>query len=236
MSVIQGNSGVFLVRFGNGLAATNTVLVAAIDATHPLGIVAGTDVAVSIEGGTFVANNPQIQLQGGVHVNNEPLVLEGQGSNVEPTVQTFTVGGDTTGAYTLNFNGASTPISPNPGSINYGSTAAEIQAALQKLGTVGAAGGQVTVQEIGVSPGLNDQQSLVFDNTWTGGTFRLQFGPTPTDPNIYLTPTITYDPNNYLNTAAPSPLPSIPCRTSAAPSDKSMSWAASTASAAKPSR
>ncbi|HZZ82541.1 MAG TPA: autotransporter-associated beta strand repeat-containing protein, partial [Gemmataceae bacterium] len=202
VSVIQGNAGIFLVRFNNGLANTSTVLVAAIDTTHPLGIVAGTTIVAGIEGGTEVANNAQIQLEGGIHVNNEPLVLQGQGSNLEPTVQTFTVGGDTTGSYQLNFNGASTPISPNPGSINYDSTAAEIQAALQNLPTVGGAGGQVRVIQTDVSPGLSDQQTITFNNSWSGGTFQLQFGPTPSDPNVYVTPAISYDASSYFNTAA----------------------------------
>ena len=195
VSVDQGDPGEFLVNFYGAAAASGKVISPSIDTTHPAGIVSGTTIEADIFGGTEVANNAQLQMQGGITVANEALVIQGTGSNLEPTVQTYTIGGNTTGTYSLSFNGATAS------GISYASTAAQIQAALQTLATVGGAGGQVTVEETGISGGLTDQQQLSIDSTFADmSTFQLQFGPTATDPNIYTTPDITYDANSYLNT------------------------------------
>ncbi len=198
VAVTQANPGVFLIAFSGTPASSGTILSPSIDtvASGASGAVTGTTIVAGTEGGTEVADNAQIQLQGGITVNNEPLVVQGQGSNREPTVQTFTVGGNNAGNYSATFNGQTYS------GINYSDSAAQIQADLQGLSSVGGAGGQVSVTETSISGGNNDQQQLVINSTVTNQTtFQLTFGPTAYDPNIYTTGNITYDAADFNVTA-----------------------------------
>ena len=55
-----------------------------------------------------------------------------------------------------------------------------------------------------MSGGLTDEQTIVFDSSWEnfGGSFKLQFGPTPSNPNVYTTPSINYTAGNPSANAA----------------------------------
>lgn len=200
--VTQANPDVLLVTFSGSAAtaaANGDTISPSIDAgaSGMAGDVSGTTIVANIEGGADVADNAQIQLQGGITVNNVPLVIQGQGSNNEPTVQAFTVGGQSTGTYSLNFNGQTAS------GITYSASAAQIQADLQGLSSVGGAGGQVYVTQTGISPGVNDQQQLTINSSVANNaTFQLSFGPTAYDSNVYTTtPPITYDANSAAQTA-----------------------------------
>ena len=110
-------------------------------------------------------------------------------------MQTFTVGGGNTGTYSLAFNGQTAA------GINYSDNAAQIQADLQGLSSIGGAGGQVSVTETSISGGANDQQQIVISSTVADqATFQLTFGPTAFDPNIYTTGNIVYDKADYIAT------------------------------------
>ncbi len=192
VTVIQENPGIFLVTFYGALANTQTLISASITS----GGVTGTAIAAGFEGGTEVANGGQLQLQGGITVGDEPLTIQGSGSNLEPTEQTYIVSTTTTGAfsgtYNLNFNGAPTAQLP------YNATAAQIQAALQNLATVENVGGQVSVNLLSVSNGRNDAQTLFVPGTATAATnFGLTFGPTTYDPTARSTGNIFTLANPY---------------------------------------
>ncbi len=197
VTVIQENPGVFLVTFYGSLANTQTLISPSIFS----GGVTGTAIAAGFEGGTEVANSAQLQLQDSIDIADEPLTIQGSGSNLEPTEQIYTVGTTTTGAfagtYSLNFNGAPTAALP------YNATAAQIQAALQNLPTVGAVGGQVSVNLLSISRGNNDTQTLFVPGTATAATnFGLTFGPTTYDATARSTGNIftvanPYNPADY---------------------------------------
>jgi large repetitive protein len=264
--VIQENPGVFLVTFPNAPLSGSTDL---ISPTIVSGTgVTGTTIVAGLWGGTEVANNSQLQLQGGITVAGEPLTLQGSGGNLEPTEQTFTVGTSTTsggfsGAYTLNFNNAAaltlvgnttinsatvtglsstaqlavgmqvsgsgipagtTILAINSASsitlsanatatgsptltftiqLAYNASAAQIQAYLQSLSTVGNQGGQISVNVQSVNPGANDTQSFFVPNAATSATnFGLSFGSgiANNTGNIFSV-TNPYSPTNYFSNA-----------------------------------
>ena len=95
VTVTEENPGIFLVTFPNApLASTQTLISPSISSG-----LAATSIAAGFEGGTEVADGAQIQLQGGITVANEPLTIDGNGSNLEPTEQTYVVSTTTTGAF-----------------------------------------------------------------------------------------------------------------------------------------
>ncbi len=108
-------------------------------------------------GATYVFNGAQLQMAGNVTVANEPLVVQGTGSNLEPTEQTITLGGATTGNFSLTFNGKTTTAS-----LAVGATAAQVAEAFN---------GVSAVQTVTVSG--------------TAGTFTLGFGSQTTGSLAY---------------------------------------------------
>ncbi|MSQ93232.1 MAG: hypothetical protein EXR98_01605 [Gemmataceae bacterium] len=195
VSVIQANPGVFLITFTGGLATTTTLVRAQV--TGGFGIA-----AVGMDGGTVVANNSQLQLEGGITVGGEPLVIQGTGNNLETAVQTFTVGSDTvqpTGTFALNFNGAATGTANLP----FYTTAGTLQQALQNLTTINGVGGQVNVHLLSYYAGANETQQINFTDYVNGETYQLYFDPAngPATLGYNLTFPIFYQGNPFLEVA-----------------------------------
>src|SRR5262249_38998389 len=122
---------------------------------------------------------------------------QGSGNTLESAMQSFTVGRTTlvpTGAYSLNFSGADT------GALGAATTAAQLQAALQNLSTIGAAGGQVTVQLANIIAGQNETQQVNSPGFNVGDFYRLYWDPNPADPPLLgfnLTSPIVYQGNPF---------------------------------------
>jgi autotransporter-associated beta strand protein len=197
VTVIQTGPGNFLITFGAALVGTTANINASVS-SGPGSAVAGP------EGGTVVANNAQIQLEGGVTVPGEPLILQGKGSNQESSVETFTVGASTTpptapsGTYTLNFNGVNTTPLP------FNATAQQVQSALQTVLDANFAGAQALVGQTGTSAGTNEEQKFTFIGINPGpfpptDTFQLYFDPAGGAQalNYNLTPPIAYTGNAF---------------------------------------
>jgi autotransporter-associated beta strand protein len=104
----------------------------------------GSDLTLS--GGGNLALAGANSYRGTTFVNQgilEILSSQALGGTGVAEVQTVTMGGSTSGTFTLSFNGALTS------SLSAGATAAQVQAALNALPTIGGAGGSVTVSLAG---------------------------------------------------------------------------------------
>ena len=151
---------------------------------------------------------PSFQLEAGITVGGEPLVVQGQGNNLESAVQTYTVStnnyppNEASGSYSLDFNGAIT--SPIP----FNATAAQVQASLQTLlnTTPADVGGQVIVSQTNSSAGANDIQTFTFpyqfDSADYAWTYTLSFDGYTTAAIAYTGDPVTDQTNvvNALNT------------------------------------
>jgi len=264
VNVVQENTGVVLVTFYGVLANAPTIISPTIVAGTGVN---GTTIVAGLSGGTEVANNAQLQLQGGVTIAGEPLTLQGSGGNLEPSAQTYTVGSSTTagfsGGYTLNFNNAPTLTLTGNTTINspvitglsstanlavgmqvtgsgipagatiiaiqsataitlsanatgtastaltftiqlaYNASAAQIQADLQSLGTVGNQGGQVAVTVQSVNPGALDTQTFFVPGTATTATnFGFTFGGASNATGNIFTAANQYSPTDYFANSA----------------------------------
>ena len=132
-------------------------------------------------GGTIVANNAAIQMQGGITVSGEPLVIQGTGAGPQSEVQSDTLSGAMSGTYTLTFDGQTT------GSLAYGATAGQVQTALAALSSVNGTGGTITVAVTGVTATTDETQvPTTFLNPVAGATqFTLTFNGVTTTPITY---------------------------------------------------
>lgn len=190
-TVLQTNPGIFLVTFGGTLA--NTTLKLSAEVSSGPGVA-----AVSIQGGTHVADTAQLQLEGGISVTGEPLIIQGTGHNFASALQTFTLGTTTLvpgGTFTLNFNGAASDTGP----LAYNASAGQIQAALQNLTTVNNVGGTVLVSVDKVIAGTNEEQRVTFNGFSPGDTYQLYFDPASGAPQLgkNLTAPITFTGNPF---------------------------------------
>ncbi|MBM3994532.1 MAG: hypothetical protein FJ303_10335, partial [Planctomycetes bacterium] len=188
-TVVALNPGNFLVTFGGTLAGTTTLL--AVQITSGLG-----SAGVSSEGGTYIADKAQLQLQGGITVSGEPLLIQGAGNNVASAIQTFTIGSTAvipTGAFSLDFNGSDT------GPLPYNITAGQLQAALQNLSSVKNVAGQVVVNIDTIYAGTNEEQRVLFTGFNVGDTYQLYFDPASGAQQLgyNLTAPITYTGNAF---------------------------------------
>ena len=156
---------VFAITFDGNLAGFNQNQISAAISAGP-GIISSATLTEG-DGGTFVANNAAIQMEGGVTVSGVPLVIQGT-AGPQSEVQSLTLSGAQTGAYTLGFNGQTT------GSLAYNATADQVQTAVQGLSSVGA--GNILVSQTGASGGVNETQELDFTGAAAGLTqFTLTF-------------------------------------------------------------
>lgn len=192
VSVIPASPGVFLVTFSGNLTGNTSQLIVAAITSGPGDVLAG------VQGGTVIADQAQIQMQGGITVSGEPLILQGTGNNLQSAQQSFTTSSTTlvpTGDFTLEFNGDTT------GPLTFDSTASDIQDALQGLPSIGGAGGTVTVNVGNVVDGANEIQRIAFTNFNVGDRYRLYFDPTGATPALgrNLTPLLTYSANPFTN-------------------------------------
>jgi len=220
VSVAPGSAlNSYLVTFQGSLALSNLPQMTAQGIALPNPVV--TTVEDGPEG-TVVNSGGTLQLQGNVTVSTEALTLNGQGFNSygalqnpsgsnngwnnnpiilgsdasfgvgTPEIDTVTVGGSTTGTFSLTFNGQSTLTTSGP--LPYGATAAQVQAALQSLSTVGynniigasptgatEAGNTVTITTT-AAHGFEVGQIVQINGVSAGynGTFTITSVPTPT--------------------------------------------------------
>ena len=145
VEVLQANPGVFLVTFTASLASTNLVIVPAwrqLELSTRRGLSPARTLSRGSKGELKSPTASQIQLQGGVTVNNEPLVIQGEGSNVEPTVQTFTVGGNTAADVHARFQRANDAAFTSAGGHHLRQQRSQIEAALPDLRPSGPRGGR----------------------------------------------------------------------------------------------
>ncbi len=124
-------------------------------------------------GGTVVADDTQLQLQGGISVTGEPVILQGSGNPLQSEVQRVHVTGPIYSAFQLTFTNPNTSPSPTTSttaSIQIGTSADLVQNALNALpaiqaGGSGTGGGSVAV----TMSGLN-VYTIVFGGTFTGAS------------------------------------------------------------------
>jgi autotransporter-associated beta strand protein len=110
--------------------------------------------ALELSGDVALFNGGQAA---GIEINDEHLVLNSAGYT---TIQTVIVTG-TSGTFSLTFNGKSTPAS-GPGALPFNATAAQVQAALVALTTVGGVPGAfLTV----LQPGGSGPYTVVFQGS-----------------------------------------------------------------------
>ncbi len=170
---------VYTITFGGSLAAAPQPNLIATGIGGTVATVAS--VVAGGLGGTTVTNGATLQLQGGITVTGENLTLNGPGFNNAGALQNLTgtntwnnvvtLGSNvflgsgaaevqavttTGGGFTLSFNGGSSTSFASPPS------AAQMQAQLNVLATIGGVGGSVTVTQAG------NVYSVTFNGTLAG--------------------------------------------------------------------
>ena len=117
-----------------------------------------TSILTDGEGGTVVANNAQVQMQGAISVTGEPIILQGTGSGLETEEQRVSVSGPIYGSFQLTFTNptpSSGTVTSTTVSLPIGASATLVQNALNALPAIqdgiGAGGGGVSVTETGLN-------------------------------------------------------------------------------------